>query len=102
MKPLRKPIQYFFSENFRGEEIQGLVSILRSQPEENWIANKKYIQKMVKLQMIGDEIVNDYDEVSAEIMKEFLDLLVDITKQNKAASSKVEDATKRVLTDIEF
>jgi hypothetical protein len=35
-------------------------------------------------------------------MKEFLDLLIDITTQNKAASRKVEDATKLVLAEIEF
>ncbi len=99
---LRKPIEFFFGENFSGEEIQDLVSILRLQPEENRKANLKYIQKMVKLQMIVDEIVNTYDEVSEETMKEFLYLLVDITKQNKAASAQVEDATKLVLTEIEF
>ena len=35
-------------------------------------------------------------------MKDFLDLLIDITNQNKAASNHVEDATELVLTDIEF
>lgn len=99
---LRKPIEYFFGEKFGGEEIQDLVSILRSQPEENRKANIIYIQKMVKLQMIGEEIIKNYEEVSEEKMKVFLDLLVDITKQNKAASTQVEDATKLVLTEIEF
>lgn len=99
---LRKPNEYFFGENFGGEEIQDLVAILRLQPEDNRKANIKYIQKMVKLQMIGDEIVNNYDDVSEEKMKEFLDLLVEITKQNKAASAQVEDATKLVFPEIEF
>jgi len=58
---------------------------------------------MVRLQMIGDEIVNqNINDVSQEKMKEFLDLLVDLTNKNKAASNKVEDATKLVLTEIEF
>jgi predicted amino acid-binding ACT domain protein len=53
--------------------------------------------------MIGDEIVNqNINDVSQEKMKEFLDLLVDLTNKNKAASNKVEDATKLVLTEIEF
>jgi len=76
---------------------------LRFQPEINRNANIVYIQKMVRLQMIGDEIVNqNINDVSQEKMKEFLDLLVDLTNKNKAASNKVEDATKLVLTEIEF
>ena len=35
-------------------------------------------------------------------MKEFLDLLVDLTNKNKDAASQVEEATKLVLTGIEF
>ncbi len=36
-----------------------------------------------------------------ELIKEFLDLLLDITNKNKIASSQVEDATKRVLMEID-
>jgi transcriptional regulator with XRE-family HTH domain len=98
---LRKPIEYFFGENFGGEEIQDLVSILRSQPDEYRIANIEYIQKMIKLQMLGEEITKkSEEEVSVEHMKAFLDLLIDITNQNRAASTKVEDATRLVLSDI--
>jgi len=100
---LRKPIEYFFGENFGGEEIQDLVSILRSQPEEYRKANINYIEKMIKLQRLGDEITSKpTDEVSIEQMKDFLDLLIDITNKNKVASNQVEDATKLVLTEIEF
>jgi hypothetical protein len=58
---------------------------------------------MIKLQHIGDEITNlPIDETPVEKMKEFLDLLVDITNKNMNASTRVEDATKRLLTEIEF
>lgn len=100
---LKKPIEYFFGEKFGGEEIQDLVSILRSQPPEYRKANIVYIQKIIKLQMLGDEIISKpKDEVSAEQMKEFLDLLIDITNKNRVASNQVEDATKLVLSEIEF
>jgi len=100
---LRKPIEYFFGENFGGEEIQDLVSILRSQPEEYRKANIEYIRKMIKLQLLGEKIISKpKDEVTIEQMKDFIELLVDITNQNKVASSKVEDATKLVLSEIEF
>ena len=99
----RKPIEYFFGENFGGKEIQDLVSILRSQPEEYRKANIEYIQKIIKLQMLGDEIISkSKDEVSAEQMKDFFDLLIDITNKNRAASNQVEDATRLVLSEIEF
>ena len=102
-KYLRKPIEYFFGENFSGEQIQDLVSVLRSQARAAREANIEYIKKMIKLQHIGDEITNlPIDEIPVEKMKEFLDLLVDITNKNKNASKQVEDATKLVLTGIEF
>jgi len=100
---LRKPIEYFFDENFGGEEIQDLVSILRSQPEEYRKANIEYIQKMIELQMLGDEIISKpKDEVSADQMKDFLNLLIEITNKNRVASNQVEDATKLILSEIEF
>ena len=100
---LRRPIEYFFGENFGVEEIQDLVSILRSQPEEYREANIDYIQKMIKLQMLGNEITSKpQDDVTVDQVKDFLDLLIDLTHQNKVASNKVEDATKLVLTEIEF
>lgn len=39
---LRKSIEYFFGKYFGGEEIQDLVSILRSQPEEYCKANIEF------------------------------------------------------------
>ncbi|MHA1280492.1 MAG: helix-turn-helix domain-containing protein [Candidatus Helarchaeota archaeon] len=100
---LKKPIEYFFGENFGGEEIQDLVSILRSQPSEYRKANIEYIQKIIELQMLGEEIISTpKDDVPLDLMKQFLDLLVDITNTNKTAYNKVEDATKLVLTEIEF
>jgi len=100
---LRKPIEYFFGENFGGEEIQDLVTILRSQQVESRKANIEYVQMMVKLQMLGEEITRKpIEEVSEDQMKDFLALLIDITNKNKATSAQVENATKRVLTEIEF
>lgn len=100
---LHKPIEYFFGENFGGQEIQDLVSILRSQPPKHRKNNIEYIQKIIKLQMLGDEIISKpKEEVTVELMKDFLDLLINITNQNRAASNQVEDATKLVLSEIEF
>jgi len=49
--------------------------------------------------MLGEEIISkNKDEVSVDQMKDFLDLLIDITNQNRVASNRVEDATKLVLT----
>mgnify|MGYP001079356548 CR=1 FL=1 len=85
------------------EEIQDMVSILRSQSTEYRKANSKYIRKTIKLQMLGEEIIsNPKEELPVDKMKDFLDLLIDITNKNRIASAKVEDATKRVLTEIEF
>ncbi|MDY6873158.1 MAG: helix-turn-helix transcriptional regulator [Chloroflexota bacterium] len=100
---LGKPIEYFFGENFGGEEIQNLVSILRSQSPEYRKANVEYIQKTVRLQTLGNEILNKpEEEITPEDMKEFMELLIDLTNKNKSASNQVEDVTKRLLTEIEF
>lgn len=100
---LRKPIEYFFGENFGGEEIQDLISILCSQPDDYRQANIEYIQKTIKLQMLGYKIISTpKDDVVKNELKEFIDLLIDITKTNKVASTKVQNATKLGLTEIEF
>jgi hypothetical protein len=100
---LRKPIEYFFGENFGGEEIQDLVSILRSQSPEYRKANVEYIQKTVRLQTLGYEISNNpEEEITEEQIKEFMELLIDLTNKNKYASNQVENATKRLLTEIDF
>jgi transcriptional regulator with XRE-family HTH domain len=102
-KYLQKPIEYFYGEDFGGEQIQDLVKVLRSQSPEYRETTIEYIQKLIKLQMLGEEITSIPEEdVTVEQMKEFLDLLVDITNKNRDASNQVEDATKLVLTEIEF
>jgi hypothetical protein len=53
--------------------------------------------------MLGYEITSKpKEDVSVDEMKDFLDLLIDITNKNRVASTQVEDATKLVLTEIEF
>lgn len=80
-----------------------MVSVLRSQTSEAREANIDYIKKMIKLQSIGDEIAKlPIEDISIEQMKEFLDLLVDLTNKNKYAASQVDETTKLVLTGIEF
>ncbi len=58
---------------------------------------------MTKLQEIGEKIVsNSTDDIPSDLIKKFLDILVEITNKNKAASTKVEEATKLVLKELEF
>lgn len=100
---LRKPIEYFYGEDFGGKEIQDLVSLLRIQSPENRKANIEYIQKTIKLQELGKVIASQpEDEISPEQMKEFMEVLIDLANKNKWASNQIEDATKRLLTEIEF
>ena len=76
---------------------------MRRQSPENRKANIEYIQKTIKLQELGKVIASQpEDEISPEQMKEFMEVLIDLTNMNKAASNQVEDATKRLLTEIEF
>ncbi|QRN82301.1 hypothetical protein JR338_07580 [Chloroflexota bacterium] len=100
---LNKPVEFFFGEEFGGKDVQTLISFLRSQSPEQRKANIEYIQKNIKLQELGKKISNQpEDEISADQMKEFMELLIDITNMNKTASNHVEDATKRLLAEIEF
>lgn len=79
------------------------MSLLRIQSPENRKANIEYIQKTIKLQELGKVIASQpEDEISPDQMKEFMELLIDLTNMNKAASTHVEDATKRLLTGIDF
>ncbi|MBG0786151.1 MAG: helix-turn-helix domain-containing protein [Anaerolineaceae bacterium] len=100
---LKKPIEYFFGEDFGGKEIQDLVSLLRIQSPDNRKANIEYIQKTIKLQELGKVIASQpEDEISPEQMKEFMEVLIDLTNMNKSSANQVENATKRLLTEIDF
>lgn len=55
---LKKLIEYFFGEDFGGKEIQDMVSLFRIQSTENRKANIEYIQKTIKLQILGKDIAN--------------------------------------------
>ena len=84
----------FLAKIFGREEIQDLVSLLRIQSQEHRKANIEYIQKTIKLQILGNDIANKSDEeVTPEQMKEFMELLIDLTNMTKVASTEVEDAT---------
>jgi len=57
-------------------------------------ANIYYIQKTIKLQILGTDIANKSDdEIAAKQMKEFFVLLIYLTNMNKSASTQVENAT---------
>jgi len=52
--------------------------------------------------MLGDEILNKSKErILVDKMKDFLDLLIVITKQNRDGSNCVYDSYKLVSKDIE-
>ena len=85
----------------RERKNQDLVSLLRIQSPENRKANIEYIQKTIKLQELGKEISSQpEEEITPEQMKEFMEVLIDLTNMNKSTSTQVEDATKRLLTEI--
>lgn len=80
-----------------------MVSIVRLQSPEHRKANVAYIKKTIKLQILGNEISNKpEEEITEDKMKEFMELLIDLTNMNKSASNQVENATKRLLREIEF
>ena len=79
------------------------MSLLRIQAPEHRKANIEYIQKTIRLQILGNDIAKKADEeVTTDQMKEFMELLIDLTNMNKSASNQVENATKRLLTEIGF
>ena len=79
------------------------MSLLRIQSSENRKANIEYIQKTVRLQTLGNEILSKpEEEITPENMKEFMELLIDPTNMNKSATNQVEEVTKRLITEIEF
>lgn len=52
---LNKPIEYFFGEEYMGDDVQTLVAVIRKMPPDTRKEQVAWIQSLLEIQTIGDK-----------------------------------------------
>jgi len=55
---LNKPIEYFFGEEYMGDDVQNLIAVIRKMTPEIRREQVAWIQSLLNIQTIGDEFRN--------------------------------------------
>jgi len=67
---LNKPIEYFFGEEYIGEDVQALIAVIRKMPPEIRQEQVAIIQSLLFMQEISDEIESKDDISDEDLVKE--------------------------------
>jgi len=104
---LNKPIEYFYGEEYRENDIQDLVAVIRKQPPE---ARKDSIQTtklLLSMQQLGDKLQGNDKKPSIEEIQEFLtsfisfsDKLNEMSREANKVRNMVVNALKEQGIDI--
>ena len=66
---LNKPIEYFFGEDYFGEDVQALIAVIRKMPLEIRREQVAIIQSMLFMQEISDDLIVNNDISDEELVK---------------------------------
>jgi transcriptional regulator with XRE-family HTH domain len=87
---LNKPIEYFFGEDYMGDDVQTLVAVIRKMPPEIRKDQVAWIQSLLEIQTIGDEFRNHED---------FTDEELEIHARRTLATVRVQEALIKNIWD---
>ena len=87
---LNKPIEYFFGEEYLGDDVQTLVAVIRKMPPDVRKDQISMIQSLLDIQSIGDEIEN---------REEFTKEELDIHARRTLATVRIQEAIIRNIWD---
>jgi transcriptional regulator with XRE-family HTH domain len=87
---LNKPIEYFFGEEYMGDDVQTLVAVIRKMPPEVRKEQVAWIQSLLDIQTLGDEIGNRDDLTEEELQ---------IQARRTLATLRIQEAIIRNIWD---
>lgn len=64
---INKPIEYFFGEEYMGDDVQTLIAVIRKMPPDVRKEQVAWIQSLLEIQTIGDEFKNRDNLTDEEI-----------------------------------
>ena len=74
---LVKPVEYFYGEDFSGEDIQDIISLIRRMPPESRKEQLPMMTTMLSMFEIGKKVQEEIDDQKRmELAKEFYSLLL--------------------------
>jgi transcriptional regulator with XRE-family HTH domain len=95
-KQLKRPIEYFYGEDFGGKEVQGLLYALRKAPGTTRRATVSNIQKSLRMLEIADELKTASkakDKQAAwRLGSEFFEITKDLSQQGAEFTQIMQEA----------
>ncbi|NPV75543.1 MAG: helix-turn-helix transcriptional regulator [Anaerolineae bacterium] len=86
---LNKPIEYFYGEEFRENDIQDLVAVIRKQPPEVRKESIRITKMLLAMQQMGDKFQGDDKKPSIEEIQEFFTSFITFAKNVNEINDKV-------------
>ncbi|MFW5762528.1 MAG: helix-turn-helix domain-containing protein [Cyclobacteriaceae bacterium] len=100
---LNKPIEYFFGEEYMGDDVQTLVAVIRKMPPDVRKEQVAWIQSLLEIQTIGDEFKNRDNLTNEEIETQARKTLATVRVQEaliKNIWDQLQEAKKSLETII--
>lgn len=100
---LNKPIEYFFGEEYMGDDVQTLIAIIRKMPPEVRKGQVAWIQSLLDIQTIGDDFKNREDFTKEELETQARRTLATVRVQEvviKNIWDQLQEARKNLETVI--
>ena len=88
-KFLNKPIEYFYGEEYRENDIQDLVAVIRKQPPDVRIESIKTTKMILELQQLGDKFQGNDKVPTQEELIEIFNSLVTFSNLLNEMNDKV-------------
>jgi len=87
---LNKPIEYFFGEEYMGDDVQTLVAVIRKMPPDTRKEQVAWIQSLLEIQTIGDKFRDQENFTEEEL---------EIQARRTLATVRVQEALIKNIWD---
>lgn len=94
---LLKPIEYFFGEDFGGEDVQDIISLIRKMPPESRKQQLPIMVMMLRMNEINYEMQNSEDkEKQADAVKEFYEIFLPYYNAMESLINQLREAKENI------
>ena len=88
-----KPIKYFFGEDFGGEYVQDIISLIRKMPPELRKHELPIMTMMIRMNEINYETQNSQDKIKqSDAVKEFYELFLPYYNSMESLFTQLKEA----------
>jgi len=97
---LNKPIEYFFGEEYMGDDVQLLIAVIRKMPAEVRTTQIRMIQSLLDIQTVSDELQGKENLSEEELVQEAKEALAKL-RIHKAIIRNIWDQIQDAVEKLE-